>query len=584
MDTSHTIIILILAIAIAACVEPVLPPGFEGFCGDGFQDAGEECDWGDENAIPCTPEPGSSCEYCSDTCELITVTAPDPFEGLEYGIGASQDFLLGNAPEWDLDTYRSLLITDLIVIKNGARLDNLWIDGIEAGPRWENLDEQVDYLESIGKRIKIHYLWSGRESILPDGFSELDSDERYEWILNHTRMIAERYTGRIAMYDVVNHPVRDGDDEDYLGTGRSKIDVITAIIEQTRDIDPDVLLVINEGGVVIDNSVIWPQNEGRDDEYYELLEALLEETTVDCIGFMTHAIFGYFNATRAQSVLDRFSAFDTPMCITEFDIMRPNEEEPYDPQDPWWTEQGAEYEKALALFADHPLVRSVIMWELSDGSSWRPGAALVTYNDPTLHLDDDGFLSDGSTMQRIIDITFTPDDTITRAVLYQEGGLQRGISIYLDSGYVHAYVWNDGASGPTFEPIHLTGPYEGATSIRLVHHAGVETNLSIDGALVGSGSGLALFPRVGLSIAGADRTRFHDGAFGLWGYHYAGNLSSVRVYDSVDETELIFDLDFTSLEGFSCEHCPTLNAGVGVFEDHRYTPKPAFGVFESYVS
>ncbi|MFT4309865.1 MAG: endo-1,4-beta-xylanase [Candidatus Woesearchaeota archaeon] len=507
----------------------------------------------------------------------------DPFKGMEYGIGVSHDYFVGNAPEWDIEQYKSLVPTSLILIKNGARIDNLWIDGIHNEPRWANLDAQVDYLESIGKSIKIHYLWSGRESILPTGFFDLDSQERYDWILSHTRMIAERYAGSIAMYDVVNHPVRDGDDDNYLGTGRTKIEVITAIIEQTREIDPDVLLVINEGGVVVDNSIIWPVNAGRDDKYYALLEELLKETTVDCIGFMTHAILGYFDDNRAQEVLDRFSSFDIPLCITEFDIMRPDDTVPYDPESEWWEVQGNEYDKALNLFSNHPLVKNVIMWELSDGSSWRPGAALTKYNDPRLHLEDDSFLSDGSTMERVIEIEFTPQDNNKRMVLYEEGGVQRGISIYLDSGLVHAYIWNDGASGPTFEPIHLYGEYDSTTNLRLVHHARVSTDLYINDEIVGTGEGLAIFPRVGLTIGGVDRTRFHDNAFGLWGYHYEGNISSVRVYDSVDQSELIFYLDFTNLDGFTCSECPKIVDGNGLFKDYRYEPKPAYDVLLTYL-
>ena len=43
-------------------------------CGDGIINIpNEECDEGNENGVVCTPSYGSSCNYCSGTCESITV-------------------------------------------------------------------------------------------------------------------------------------------------------------------------------------------------------------------------------------------------------------------------------------------------------------------------------------------------------------------------------------------------------------------------------------------------------------------------------------------------------------------------------
>ncbi|MFH1591194.1 MAG: hypothetical protein ABIC95_04670 [archaeon] len=45
----------------------------EVFCGDGVRDAGEECDEGFDNGVPCTPSYEGSCTYCSDECAVATV-------------------------------------------------------------------------------------------------------------------------------------------------------------------------------------------------------------------------------------------------------------------------------------------------------------------------------------------------------------------------------------------------------------------------------------------------------------------------------------------------------------------------------
>ena len=48
----------------------------EPYCGDGNLDLDEECDLGPDNGVPCSPTYDSSCLYCSDTCEEITLTGP----------------------------------------------------------------------------------------------------------------------------------------------------------------------------------------------------------------------------------------------------------------------------------------------------------------------------------------------------------------------------------------------------------------------------------------------------------------------------------------------------------------------------
>jgi hypothetical protein len=46
------------------------------FCGDGVVDDDEACDVGESNGEVCVPSYSDSCEYCSATCELITVPGP----------------------------------------------------------------------------------------------------------------------------------------------------------------------------------------------------------------------------------------------------------------------------------------------------------------------------------------------------------------------------------------------------------------------------------------------------------------------------------------------------------------------------
>jgi len=61
-------------------------------CGDGNVDPGEECDEGENNGVECDPPYGGSCEYCSETCEIVKLydgfcgdeLVQDPYEECEY--------------------------------------------------------------------------------------------------------------------------------------------------------------------------------------------------------------------------------------------------------------------------------------------------------------------------------------------------------------------------------------------------------------------------------------------------------------------------------------------------------------------
>jgi len=43
------------------------------YCGDRLPDAGEQCDNGSSNGVACAPSYGQSCQYCSSSCQIVTI-------------------------------------------------------------------------------------------------------------------------------------------------------------------------------------------------------------------------------------------------------------------------------------------------------------------------------------------------------------------------------------------------------------------------------------------------------------------------------------------------------------------------------
>ncbi len=70
----------------------------EAMCGNGDLEGDEECDDGELNGIPCDPVYGDSCDYCSESCEIITLEGAfcgdgdldEPYEECEFDEDCSE--------------------------------------------------------------------------------------------------------------------------------------------------------------------------------------------------------------------------------------------------------------------------------------------------------------------------------------------------------------------------------------------------------------------------------------------------------------------------------------------------------------
>lgn len=63
------LILVVISVVFSGCPGP---RGHRPLCGDGDTEFSlEECDEGENNGLVCVPDYGYSCEYCSNSCEIL---------------------------------------------------------------------------------------------------------------------------------------------------------------------------------------------------------------------------------------------------------------------------------------------------------------------------------------------------------------------------------------------------------------------------------------------------------------------------------------------------------------------------------
>ncbi|GAB4284359.1 MAG: hypothetical protein Kow0081_1480 [Candidatus Dojkabacteria bacterium] len=91
----------------------------QAVCGNGTVEAGEECDSGTDNGTACTPAYGSSCNYCSNTCQTVTVNGGTCGNGVvegteqcDSGLGNGTDGICTNACLVDITVEKVGTVTE----------------------------------------------------------------------------------------------------------------------------------------------------------------------------------------------------------------------------------------------------------------------------------------------------------------------------------------------------------------------------------------------------------------------------------------------------------------------------------------
>jgi|GEM_PF-2230319 len=234
---------------------------------------------------------------------------------------------------------------------------------------WDDMDEILRFAQENDLLLKGHTLvW---HYSIPDWFYDLPScEDRVNELREHIQTVAERYKGKIKIYDVVNEPLSDEILPGLLCMDEAQI--IKETFTWVKEIDPQASLSLNESGP--------EKSEEKREEFIELVnDALSMGAPIDLIGIQAHfkEALPPLEMLR-NNILEIHRRTSLPIYITEFDIAPPNDpKKPFMGFEDWYHYQMMAYRIAFDLFKKLDSVKMIYMWGFSDKYHWRPGAGLL---------------------------------------------------------------------------------------------------------------------------------------------------------------------------------------------------------------
>lgn len=222
----------------------------------------------------------------------------------------------------------------------------------------DHLIQAMDSLDAHQIPIRGHNVIWPSYRFCPPSLEDLDGnpaalrsaiDQRIDDVTQFTN-------GRLNDWDVMNEPYSEHDLQDVLGD-----EVMADWFKRVRRNDRDVKLYINDYSILSAGG----SNKDHQDYYYNVIRYIDSlGGNIEGIGMQGHFGSELTSIDRIYEVLERFSALDKEIKITEHDIDL--------------TQRGvqADYTRDfLTIVFSHPSVKSILMWGFWEGRHWKPESA-----------------------------------------------------------------------------------------------------------------------------------------------------------------------------------------------------------------
>jgi GH35 family endo-1,4-beta-xylanase len=243
-------------------------------------------------------------------------------------------------------------------------------------PDTRRLLRTAQWFVDKGCTVKGHpLLW---HTLAPPWLLDLSSDEVMAAVRGRIRREVTDFAEVISTWDAINEAVimpvfdRQTNAITFLSQRLGRVGMVRLAVETARAAraaSPGLTLLIND----FDMSPA----------YERLIEECLDAgVTIDGIGLQSHMHQGYWGEAKTLDVLGRFSEFGLPLHMSETtlvsgELMPPEIEDLNDFQVPSWpstpegeARQADELVRHYRTLVEHPSVRAVTYWGLSDHGAW----------------------------------------------------------------------------------------------------------------------------------------------------------------------------------------------------------------------
>ena len=184
----------------------------------------------------------------------------------------------------------------------------------------------------------------------PEGLRDA-IDEHLDWLVP----IGADYG--LQQWDVVNEPHINHDVMDVCGE-----DVMVEWYKRVHELDPNPRLILNEYNIIMGGG-----QEAFQSDFEHYIRLLLDNgAPLGGIGMQCHFDANLAGIPTALATLDRFSKFNLPIQVTEFDIDILDE-----------ATQAAYTRDFFTAVFSHPATDKIIMWGFWEGDQWKPNGAMI---------------------------------------------------------------------------------------------------------------------------------------------------------------------------------------------------------------
>lgn len=290
----------------------------------------------------------------------------DLASGCGIGIGAAVTYSALNEP-----AYATTLGAELSVVtpENEMKWSNIHPQRTQFS--FDRADAIVALAEANGMAVHGHtLLWHQQNPgwLTNGGFGR---DEMIQILADHIDTVAGHYSGRVAVWDVVNEVFEsDGSLRRSIWLDRVGPDYIELAFQLASNADPNARLVIND----YSNETINAKSNGM---YAFISDLLARGVPVHGIGFQLHVTTSGINVQSFADNMRRFAALGLDIYITELDVRMQ-----LPPTAASLAAQANVYRSIAGACLDQPACGGIWMWGFTDAHSWIPsfmpgwGAAL----------------------------------------------------------------------------------------------------------------------------------------------------------------------------------------------------------------